>query len=186
LHLPFIIGYGIAQPVLPAAVADPATWPMRVIGILRGLGWYALLPFLLFSLRSIWKTSNKGERLAWLWLWLASWVWIIISAMRAGGDQWDNPRYRVILLLFQAALAAQAITWQRVTHDRWLGRLLAVEGIFLVLFGYWYISRYGGLDLKIFHIFIIIAAIVVLSAFILIGGWIWDRWQAKHHGGNKF
>jgi hypothetical protein len=179
LHFPFIIGYGIAQPVLPAAIADPAVWPMRALGILRGLGWYALLPFLLYSLRSIWKTVDKRERLAWLWLWLASWAWIIISAVRAGSDQWDNPRYRVILLLFQAALAAQALTWQRATRDRWLGRTLAVEGFFLVLFGYWYISRYAGLGWMVFNIFIIFAAIVVISAVILIGGWLWDRRQAK-------
>jgi len=179
LHLPFITGYGIAQPVLPAAIADPAVWPMRALGILRGLGWYALLPFLLYSLRSIWKIADKRERLAWLWLWLVSWAWIIISAARAGGDQWDNPRYRVILLLFQAALAAQALIWQRATRDRWLGRILAVEGVFLVLFGYWYISRYAGLGLRVFHVFIVFAAIAVISAGILIGGWLWDRWQVK-------
>jgi len=165
--------------VLPAAIADPAVWPMRALGILRGLGWYALLPFLLYSLRSIWKTADKRERLAWLWLWLVSWAWIIISAARAGGDQWDNPRYRVILLLFQAALAAQALIWQRATRDRWLGRILAVEGVFLVLFGYWYISRYAGLGLRVFHVFIVFAAIAVISAGILIGGWLWDRWQVK-------
>ena len=179
LHLPFITGYGIAQPVLPAAIADPAVWPMRALGILRGLGWYALLPFLLYSLRSIWITAGKRERYAWLWLWLVSWAWIIISAARAGGDQWDNPRYRVILLLFQAALAAQALTWQRSTRDRWLGRILAVEGVFLVLFGYWYISRYAGLGLMVFHVFIVFAAIAVISAAIFIGGWLWDRRQVK-------
>ena len=180
LHLPFIIGYGIAQPVLPAAIGVlKGVWPMRVLGILRGLGWYALLPFLLYSLRSIWKTADKRERIAWLWLWLVSWVWIIISAARAGGDQWDNPRYRVILLLFQAALAAQALTWQRATRDRWLGRLLAVEGVFLVLFSYWYISRLAGLGLRVFHVFIVFSAIAIISAAILIGGWLWDRRQVK-------
>lgn len=179
LHLPFITGYGIAQPVLPAAIADPAVWPMRTLGILRGLGWYALLPFLVYSLRSSWKVTDKREQLAWLWLWLVAWTWIIISSARAGGDQWDNPRYRVILLLFQAALAAQALNRQRLTHDRWLGRFLAVEGVFLALFGYWYISRYAGLGLYVFHVFIIFAAIAVISAAILIGGWLWDRRQAK-------
>jgi len=176
LHLPVITGYGIAQPVLPAAIADPAAWPMRALGILRGLGWYALLPFLLYSLRSTWKIIDTRERLAWLWLWVISWAWIIISAARAGGDQWDNPRYRVILLLFQAALAAQALTWQHLTRDRWLGRLLAVEGVFLALFSYWYVSRYYlYLRWRIIHIFIIFAAIAVISAAILIGGWLWDR-----------
>jgi hypothetical protein len=182
LHLPFIIAYGIAQPVLPAAIADPAVWPMRVLGILRGLGWYTLLPLLIYSLRSIWKISNKQERYAWLWLWLASWVWIVVSSARAGGDQWDNPRYRVIMLLFQAVLAAQAVTWQRLTRDRWLGRFLAVEGVFLVLFGYWYISRYADTGIKIPNIFIVFAAIVAISLVILVSGWFLDRWRLKKAG----
>ena len=179
LHMPFIVGYGIAQPVLPAAIADPAVWPMRVLGILRGLGWYALAPFLLYSLRPIWKMTDKRERLVWLWLWLASWAWIILSSTRAGGDQWDNPRYRVILLFFQAALAVQALSWQRVTHDRWLGRLLAVEGVFLVFFGYWYAARYTKWEAGQVHIFVVIAAIVIVSALILVGGWMWDRRRTR-------
>jgi hypothetical protein len=177
LHLPFIVAYGIAQPVLPAAIADPAVWPMRVIGILRGLGWYALLPFLLYSLQPIWKTAEKRQLMAWLWLWLAVWVWIILASARAGGDQWDNPRYRTILLLFQAALAAQAFSWQRATHDRWLGRLLAMEGVFLVFFGYWYAARYTNWRAGQVHIFVVIGAIVIVSILILAGGWVFDRQQ---------
>ncbi len=177
LHQPFITVYGIAQPVLPASLADPAVWPMRLLGILRGLGWYALLPFLVYSLRSIWKIADRRDRFAWLWLWLVTWAWIIISSARAGGDQWDNPRYRVILLLFQAALAAQALTWQHATRDRWLWRVLAVEGEFLVLFGYWYVSRYYGLP--VFHIFIVFGAIAVFAVIILVGGWVWDRSRGK-------
>jgi hypothetical protein len=180
LHLPFIIGYGIAQPVLPAAIADPTAWPMWVLNILRGLGWYALIPLLLYSLRSIWKITDKRDRLAWLWLWLVSWIWIMIAAARAGGDQWDNPRYRVILLLFQAVLAAQALTWQRLTRDRWLGRILAAEGVFLVIFGYWYASRYWLSGLPIIPIFAIFGAIVVFCGAIFLGGWVWDRRKNGH------
>ena len=179
LHMPFIAAYGIAQPVLPAAIADPAVWPMRILGILRGLGWYALLPFLVFSLRPIWKVTDKRERLAWLWLWVASWAWIILSSTRAGGDQWDNPRYRVILLLFQAALAVYSLLWARQNRDHWLGRILAVEGVFLALFGYWYVSRYVIEGLRVYNILIILTAIVVISMVIIIGGWLWDRRQAK-------
>jgi hypothetical protein len=174
LHLPFIIGYGITQPVLPAAIADPAVWPMRTLSIFRALGWYALIPFLVYSLRPILKTEEKSERLAWLWLWLLTWAWIMLSAARAGGDQWDNPRYRVILLLFQAGLAAQTLTWQRATHDRWLGRFLAVEGVFLSLFGYWYAARYTNWQAGQVHVFVIIELIIIISSVILVGGWISD------------
>jgi hypothetical protein len=179
LHLPFIVAYGIAQPVLPAAIADPAVWPLRLIGILRGLGWYTILPFLLYCVRPIWKTADKRARMAWFWLCLSVWFWIILASARAGGDQWDNPRYRVILLMFQAALAAYSLIWARQARDRWLVRVLAVEGVFLVLFGYWYLSRYGNMELRVFNIFIVFAAIVVISLAIFISGWIWDRWQAK-------
>ena len=178
LHLPFIVAYGIAQPVLPAAIADPGVWPVRLIGILRGLGWYALLPFLLYCLRPIWKTADRRARLAWFWLWLAVWFWIILASARAGGDQWDNPRYRVILLMFQAALAAYALLWARQNHDRWLGRVLAVEGIFLLFFGYWYIARYTHWQAGQVHIFVIFALIAVFGGLILVGGWLWD-WRKK-------
>ena len=179
LHLPFIIAYGIAQPVLPAAIIDPGVWPVRLLGILRALGWYALIPLLLYSLLPIWKMTDKRQRLAWLWLWLVTWIWILLASARAGGDQWDNPRYRVILLIFQAALAVKALTWQRATHDRWLGRILAVEGVFLALFGYWYFTRKTILNMKIFNVFEVLAAIAVISAAILITGWLRDRRQVK-------
>ena len=179
LHMPFIVAYGVAQPVLPAAIADPGVWPVRLIGILRGLGWYALLPFLVYSVWPIWKTTNKRERVAWLWLWLAVWFWILLASARAGGDLWDNPRYRVILLMFEAALAAFSLIQTRQMRDRWLGRVLAVEGVFLVLFGYWYFSRYGNVNLTVINIFIVFGAIGVISLAILVGGWLWDRRQVK-------
>ena len=141
LHLPLIIGYGIAQPVLPDAIGSPAVWPMWALAILRGLGWYALLPLLLYGIYPIWKMTDKRERLAWLWLWVVVWVWILISAARGGGDQWDNPRYRTILLVFQAILAVQVISIQQQSHERWLGRLLAIEGVFVVCFAIWTWTR---------------------------------------------
>lgn len=141
LHLPMIIGYGIAQPVLPAAIGAPAVWPMRTLAILRGVGWYALLPLLLYCIYPIWRMADKRERLAWFWLWLVVWVWILISAARGGGDQWDNPRYRTILLVFQAILAALVISIQSHSHERWLGRLLAIEGVFVICFAAWTWTR---------------------------------------------
>ena len=175
LHVPLATVYGLAQPVLPAAIVYLAVWPMRALGILRGLGWYALIPFLLYSLRPIWKMADKRERLAWLWLWLATWGWIVLSSARAGGDQWDNPRYRVILILFQAALAAKALAWQRGRRDPWLGRILAVEGVFLALFGYWYADRYTDWPLWSLSFPVIVIIIIVIVAAILLGGWVWDR-----------
>ena len=143
-HLPFITAYGVMQPVLPAAIADPAVWPARLLGILRGLGWYGLLPLLAYSLYPILKTRPKRNRSAWLWIWSMTWVWILLCSFRAGGDQWDNPRYRLMMLLFQAGLAAHALVWARQQHDRWLGRTLAVEGVLIIGLTTWYISRYDA------------------------------------------
>ena len=42
------------------------------------------------------KLRPGGERRVWSWLAAFSWVWILVCAIRAGGDQWDNPRYRLI------------------------------------------------------------------------------------------
>ncbi|MFH1905934.1 MAG: hypothetical protein ABIL11_00895, partial [Chloroflexota bacterium] len=178
LHLPLVTAYGLFQPVLPAAIADPAPWPWYTLAIFRALGWYALLPLLIFSLIASWKAGPKNERRAWFWLWLATWGWIVLSSARAGGDQWDNPRYRVILLLFQAALAAKALAWQRGTHDCWLGRILAVEGVFLALFGYWYADRYTEWPLWSLSFPVIVVIIIVIAAATLLGGWLWDRKRA--------
>jgi 4-amino-4-deoxy-L-arabinose transferase-like glycosyltransferase len=176
----FVVGYGVSQPVLPAALADTGPWSLQAIGILRSLGWYALLPFLVYSLRPIWKGLEKKERRLWLWLWGTSWIWIILSAVRAGADQWDNPRYRVYFLLFQAGLAVHAWKWGTQQHDRWLGRVLAVEGVFLVIFTLWYLSRYTTwIHLPVLDFFVIVGLIVAISAAILVGGWAWDRFRPK-------
>ena len=178
LHLPFVMGYGLAQPVLPAAIADPTLWPWKVIGILRSAGWYALAPFLLYALVAILRRP-KQERSPWLWLWVATWGWMILSAVRAGADQWDNPRYRVISLLLQAALFAFA--WTRSRGDPWLGRVLIVEGIFLVFFGQWYASRYTGAFGKLpFNTMVIL--IISLSALVVLGGWWLDRRKSRRRG----
>jgi hypothetical protein len=179
-QLPFVTGYGLAQPVLPAAVFDESIWVWRIIGILRAAGWYALAPLLLYSLLAIWKSPTSSGRNEWLWLWLMAWVWIILSAMRAGGDQWDNPRYRAIFLLWQAALAAKGWSWQRQARSPWFGRILAIEGVFLLFFTEWYISRTYQIIGRL-SFWGMVMAITVIGFIILAGGWAWDRWRASRH-----
>ncbi len=173
-HIPFITAYGVVQPLLPAAIADPAAWPSRVQGIFRGIGWYALLPFLIYSIYPILKTKERPERIAWLWIWVTAWIWILMCSFRAGGDQWDNPRYRLMMLFFQALLAAFSISWARGKKDPWLGRILLVEGIFLTGFLVWYISRYDSAPMLIpFGWMVTIST--VMSALIIILGLFIDR-----------
>lgn len=174
LHLPLVTVYGVFQPVLPAALADPAPWPIWFIAIMRALGWYLLLPLLAFA-PFISKSLQKRDRPAWWWLCLAVWVWILAASFRAGGDQWDNPRYRLILIFFQALLAGQVWVHWRASKDAWFTRLLAVEGIFLLVFGYWYAGRYT--DWPIWRFSFPVAALIVgvLAALVLLGSWAWDR-----------
>jgi hypothetical protein len=169
--------YGIAQPVLPAVVGDPgAALIMRIIGFLRAAGWYALALFLVYGAFRLVRNRQQPRRYQVAWLGVVSWVWILISAFDAGADQWDNPRYRAILLLWQVLLAAWAWWWARSHHDPWLWRWLAVEGVFVGLFTEWYVGRYypGILHLDIEWMSLLSIAICGL---ILAGCAVWDRYH---------
>ncbi len=142
LHLPFVMVYGIFQPVLPATLVEPTTLTWRIISVLRALGWYALLPVLVFSLVAASSQQEKKMRRLLTWITSVVWIWILITALRGGGDQWDNPRYRAFLMLWQALLAGFGLGWWIQTRNAWLMRILAMEGIFLLFFSQWYVSRY--------------------------------------------
>ncbi len=188
-RIPAITLYGIARPVLPAALADPAPPIWKVLIILRALGWYALLPLLSYGLlaaiRNAWKGKTHGLQAdtgRWMiaWLALSVWVWVVTASARGGGDASDNPRYRVIFLAWQALLAGWAWEWGRQIASRWLGRVLAVEGIFLFFFTEWYFSRYTRLIPRM-DFYVMIGTIVVLSGGVLVGGWVWDRVKDPSH-----
>ena len=170
-----ILVYGIAQPVLPAIVGDPsAAWIMRIIGFLRAAGWYALALFLVYGIWGILRSRATNRRYQLMWMGAINWAWIMVAALNAGADQWDNPRYRAILLVWQVILAAWAFEWARAHHDAWLWRWLAVEAVFVGLFTEWYLGRYYPgfihLDIKLMT-----AIILVICGLILAGGLIWDR-----------
>ena len=173
VRLPFVIVYGIAQPVLPAAIAYPTLLIWKIIAIARALGWYLLVPFLFYSLFTVWKVGLKKERRILLWLMFFIVVWIVISSARAGGDQWDNPRYRMIFIPWMALLAAWSVRWAWEYKDIWLARWLVVEGIFLYYFTNWYFSRYF-LVWRRLPFWKNVTRIVVLSAIVLGSGWLWD------------
>jgi hypothetical protein len=170
LHIPFVTAYGLTQPVLPAALIEPTTLIWKILGIMRAAGWYLLAPILLYGLTTLPKHNSAQARRVWTWIGLAAWSWIIIASLRAGGDQWDNPRYRVIFLALQALFAAQA--WMR--KDAWLPRILTVEAIFLAFFTQWYASRYyARFDTLSFGA--MVGWILSLSAGVIIIGIIQDR-----------
>ena len=142
MRLPFITIYGILQPVLPAALVAPTKFIWKVIYLARSLGWYMLLPLLILSFIAAARQPMGGMRNLWMWLSILTWIWILLAALRAGGDQWDNPRYRTILFLWQALIAGYVWVWWRETRNVWFTRVIACEVVFLLVFMQWYGSRY--------------------------------------------
>jgi hypothetical protein len=177
IRLPFIAIYGTAQPVLPATIIHPTRPIWTVIGFLRGLGWYALLPMLVLSFVAAARSGSRENRNLILWLSLLVWIWILIAAVRGGADLYDNPRYRTILFLWQAILAGMVWVWWRETRNIWITCILACEIVFLLVFTQWYASRYyhwgGQLPFGA-----MVALILVLWGAILAFGWWRDKRRA--------
>jgi hypothetical protein len=180
-RVPFMVVYGLAQPVLPAAIAEPSLPIWTGIAIFRAVGWYALVPFLLTSIFLIFRMTPAKERQALLWLAVSVGAWILIASLRAGGDQWDNPRYRLVFMPWLALLAARVWVWTRETRDPWLGRVALTELVFLGFFGNWYFSRYTRLVRRL-PFWTMVEWIVGLAAVILGGGALWDYWRGKKRG----
>ena len=176
-RMPFVTVYGLAQPVLPPALVEPAAPLMQAIAIVRGLGWYLLAPVLIYAFFAVWRISDPDERRAWMWLAAAVGIWIVLSSARAGGDQWDNPRYRTIFIPWMALLAGWAFIRARLRRDGWLARWFAVTGVFVVLFTLWYIKRYTGWGIPI-EFWVMIGTIVGVSAAILTSG-LWAEVKSK-------
>ena len=189
IRLPFVTVYGIFQPVLPATIIYPTKPIWRVMGILRALGWYVLLPLLILSFVAAARPGpgrNRAERDRNLVLWLSLlvWAWILLAALRGGGDLWDNPRYRTILLVWQALLAGYVWVWWQETRNVWLVRIVAMEAAFVLVFAQWYASRYfhwgGQLPFAV-----MIGLILLFWGLILGVGWWQDRKSTRKSAGSR-
>jgi len=170
---PFIITYGLAQPVLPAAIIYPGIPLTRSVAIFRALGWYLLVPIMLAGFIMLWRRDNKQDRRVLLVFFLVSIIWTIISSARAGGDQWDNPRYRSIFLVWMAFVAGWS--WVQTLEKRsfWLWRFLLLEIIYISFFIQWYLSRYYGI-FKRMDFLPMIRLLFIIGAVIIGGGIIFD------------
>ncbi len=176
--LPFTLVYGLFQPVLPAAIAESSIPLWKTIVIFRSAGWYALAPFLVYGLFTLWRQDDPRMRRLALWLIVSVFFWLMVASLRGGGDLTDNPRYRSLFLPWLALLAAWSVDWALARKDAWLWRWVAVEGIFLAFFTHWYISRYYRLWYKM-DFWTMVIWIIGLSALVLVGGWVWDRYNGK-------
>lgn len=140
-HMPMATGYGLVQPFLPATLMDSSSLPFpRAIGIFRGLGWFVLLPFLIYA--PLAATRAAGWRS--LAFFLASLVWVtaILVSFRLAGDFWDNPRARAVFISVQVSVAGWSWTHARVTQSPWLRRISTLVAGTTLIFLQWYAGRY--------------------------------------------
>ena len=167
----FLAIYGITQPVLPAILFyQPTTIFWKVTGIFRALGWYMLVPFLFYALFVTLRVQQKPKRYVFIMNALFIAGWIFVSSLRAGGDQWDNPRYRVIFLPWLAFFSAWGICEARRLKDWWLVRWIAIELIFVIFFSQWYYSRYSGDAIRRFPFWRTVTYIVIGSGLVFLTG----------------
>lgn len=174
LHTPFVVAYGVLQPVLPAALLDTTLFIWNLISSLLAAGWYWILPLLVYAIFT-WP-SGKDRREKWLNLWmtLIIWGWIVLCSARAGGDQWDNPRYRTIFLPLMAWLIAWVWEHTRAQKFYWLKFIWLMEAVFLLFFTQWYASRYYQLFGRM-QFPQMIGVIVICWVVILIWGFLGSR-----------
>jgi len=158
---------------LPAALVAPAPWIWKSLAIFRAVGWYALLPLLVYGLFRVWKAKPEQKRLL-IFIILASCAWTLIASLRAGGDQWDNPRYRIILLPWMAVIGAWGLHYAIQTRDRWFQRILILEGVFVLIFAGWYLTRYFP-GIPVIDFLFISLVIIMIGLVVLFIGWLKDR-----------
>lgn len=173
----FIIAYGMVQPVLPAAIIYPGIPINRAISIFRAFGWYLLTPAMFTCLLLIGKEKSKKLKRLLMFFLIASVLWTLISSARAGGDQWDNPRYRSIFLIWMLIPAAWTVITTLNERSGWLWRLLALEFIYIAFFIQWYISRYFG-TVKRMDFWPMVRLLGFIGIAIIGGGLLYD-WLVK-------
>jgi hypothetical protein len=99
--------------------------------------------------------------------------WTLISALRAGGDMWDNPRYRALLIPWFGLLFGWC--WQRFQEGYigWFLRWVGAELVFFLVFLFWYFFRYQIIKSYI-GFFQMIQVILAGAGLILLSGLVSD------------
>jgi hypothetical protein len=184
-RFPFVLLYGLIQPVLPAALVYQSLPVWQGIAIFRASGWYFTIPFLIYGIGAVIKEARKNGDWALVWLMAVLVIWTFISSARAGGDQWDNPRYRAILLPWLSLLIGWV--WDRVSQGKvpWFWRIVVLDGAFVLIFTNWYFNRKFGTGIAIPTEYDLGLFVVLLIA-VIAGGILFDRRKQKTKtGGGK-
>lgn len=173
--LVFLI-YGAARPVLPAALTDTnTTWLWYTVNLFRSAGWYLLAPLLVYASIKVLGRGSSEQRRTLIWFAFSVLALIVLAAANGGADGWDNPRYRAIFLPWQALLAGWGLWVARSQKDAWLGRWFLVEGIFVLLFGWWYVTRQPQLSGLHPGIEAVVILCLASAGIVFFGGWLLDR-----------
>lgn len=173
LHLPLLIIYGVARPFLPAALFAGGAPVWQAIAIWRAVGWTIMLVLLVYSLW-IWLKVRPRNPVVGALL-LVIWGIALVAALRSGGDQWDNPRYRATLASVQILVAAWGYVEGRRAGDIWLKRLVSGAVLVLAWFAPWYWRRYTILEWPVIDPF------KTLGLGLAAAGcyWLWN-WASSH------
>jgi hypothetical protein len=171
-HLPILIGYGVMQPFLPAAIVVGSQSPIwRMISIWRAVGWTFMLIFMIYGpILSMRKKDDQGFTKM---LCLIVWVVILVASFRGGGDMWDNPRYRAAIAGLQAALVGWAWVEHRRANDPWLRLALISASAVFAWFLPWYLRRYTSFTWPVVDLFKTLG--LGFATALLLGIWDWAR-----------
>jgi hypothetical protein len=174
-RLPFVTVYGLLQPFLPAALMDNSGVPlMSAVMIWRALGWFALLPFLLYA--PIASVRTEGWRSLSTFLAVVFLLAALLISLRFAGDQWDNPRYRAALLPAAAALIGWAWAHARASRDPWLLRCAALVAVEVVIISWWYAGRYYHVPRISFYRTTGLAAVI---GVLILGAGVLTDWRRR-------
>jgi hypothetical protein len=174
-----LLGYGVVQPFLPAALVARSGAPIwQWVAIWRATGWTVLLALTIYApILALRTRRNRAFNLA---LSLIIWGVILVASYRAGGDLWDNPRYRTAFAGLQAALVAWVWIEHRRMADAWLRRALLATGAVLFWFLPWYLRRYTPFIWPVEDLIKTIG-LGIMTAFLLV---LWD-WARSSRGVEK-
>ena len=180
IHIWFLLGYGVLQPFLPAAVLTSGNPVWKALAIWRAIGWILLLPFLFYApLRVIlsWGKARAEQIRFAAGLSLIVWWGVLLASWRSGGDLWDNPRYRVAFAGLQISLGAWAWVNHRESRDPWLQRTLIGVGLIVAWFVPWYLRRVTPLEWPVQDVFKTVGLGLASAALYFL--WDWSRQKGR-------
>jgi hypothetical protein len=108
-----------------------------------------------------------------------SWLIILVASFRAGGDLWDNPRYRAGFVAFQIALAVWAILQHQANRGPLLRRVVVMTAIMEVVIIVWYIGRYTDSSTLAGRMETRVLIGLGLGGIYLLLDWLWERRNRK-------